>query len=161
MFKLLIEENKLNRLYCDNFISYKDQVKEKSKNFKEDIDLLPLDNFTHTQNLKARLEFVNVLLANNLWKIKEDPIDFLYTLLLVDPISEKDSNEFYSWIKKIIEEDVVPQEKIYNLFTEKICLNNCANLSIQAFDSYLKVFLDFNEREKNLKYLKNVQLKIK
>ena len=156
MYKLLIEDNKLNSLFCNNFKTYKEFVKEKSMNFKDDIDLLPIDNFTHTQNLKARLEFITTLLSNNLWKIQEDPIDFLYSIMIVESISEKDTNEFFFWIKKIIEEDVVPQEKIYNLFTEKICLGNCHNLSLQAFDSYLKVFLDFNEREKNLKYLKNV-----
>ena len=157
LYKLLIEDNKLNNLFCKNFVFYKEFVNEKSKNFKDDIDLLPIDNFTHSQNVKARLEFVNILLSNNLWKMKEDPIDFLYSILLDDYISEKDSHEFYNWIKKIIEEDVIPQERIYNLFSEKICRNSCNNLSIQAFDSYLKVFLDFNERERNLKYIKNVR----
>lgn len=157
----LVNENELDNLYINNFKNYKELVKNqmKSKDVK-DVDLLALDNFTHSQNLKARLEFINVLINNNLWKVSNvDPIDFLYDTLVLNNISDKDVQEFYKWIKKTIDMNVEleTEERIFKLFNDKICKDtiSCQNLSIQALESYLKVFLNINFKANNLYYYKD------
>jgi len=47
-------------------------------------------------------------------------------------------------------------DKLFIIFTEKICKDkkSCQNLTFQAFESYLKVFLDKNQRKNLLKYNK-------
>ena len=154
---LLFEENSLVNLYCKNFKDYNNKIKAIVKNWNQDIDLIPLDNFTHTQNLKARLNFINTLLSNKLWNESSiDPIDFLYLILIENANSEKDKLEFFKWIKTTIENkiEVETEEKIFKLFNDKICMDvkSCQNLSIHAFDSYLRVFLNVNQSGSKLTY---------
>jgi ubiquitin carboxyl-terminal hydrolase 34 len=154
----LIEKEKIVKLYIKNFTEYKIQVKAmvENKNWSKDIDLLPFDNFTYSQNIRARLNFLDILIGENVWNIQPDPIDFIFEVLNNNPICEKDSQEFYKWIKKFIEKNLSfeMEEKIFNLFNNKICSDNkkCQNLSIQAFESYLKIFLDINKIKENLDY---------
>ena len=154
----LIEKEKIVKLYITNFTEYKLQVKAmvENKNWSKDIDLLPFDNFTYSQNIRARLNFLDILIRENVWNIQPDPIDFIFEILNNNPICEKDSQEFYKWIKKFIEKNLSfeMEEKIFNLFNNKICSDNkkCQNLSIQAFESYLKIFLDINKIKENLDY---------
>ena len=76
--------------------------------------------------------------------------------MINDSLSEKDSQEFYIWIKKFIEknDNMDIEEKMFDLFNNKICSDSkkCQNLSIQAFESYLKLFLDINKKNKYLDY---------
>ncbi len=154
----LIEQEKIVKLFINNFTEYKTQVKAMvdNKNWSKDIDLLPFDNFTYSQNIRARLNFLDLLISQNVWVIEPDPIDFIFEILNNNPICEKDTQEFYKWIKKFIEKNLSfeMEEKIFNLFNNKICSDNkkCQNLSIQAFESYLKIFLDINKNKDNLEY---------
>lgn len=154
----LIEKEKIVKLYIKNFSDYKIQVKAmvENKNWTKDIDLLPFDNFTYSQNIRARLNFLDILIGENIWNIDPEPIDFIFEILNNNPICEKDTQEFYKWIKKFIEKNLSfeIEEKIFNLFNNKICSDNkkCQNLSIQAFESYLKIFLDINKIKENLDY---------
>jgi len=156
--KNFIEKDKIVNLYIKNFTEFKNKVKAmiENKNWTKDIDLLPFDNFTYSQNLRARLNFLNILISEGVWNIDPDPIDFIFEILNNNPICEKDSQEFYKWIKKFIEKNLSfeIEEKIFNLFNNKICSDSkkCQNLSIQAFESYLKVFLDINKIKENLDY---------
>lgn len=158
--RLLVTDYKLSTLFCNNFTKYVTYVKEKSKNWTQDIDLLPLKEFSHSQNVRARLQFLNILLNQKLWDYKSsDPIDFIYSVLIEQgAISEKDKQEFYLWVNKSLEQyvDYETQEKIFKLFNDKICKDtkSCQNLSIQAFDTYLKIFLDINTRNNHLNYQK-------
>jgi ubiquitin carboxyl-terminal hydrolase 34 len=155
---LLLQNNKLVTLFCDGFIKYINVVKEKAKNWTQDIDLLPLKDFSHSQNIKARLQFINVLISQRLWGVSEnDPIDFVYTNLIENgDICEKDKQEFFIWISKSLESyvDYETQEKIFKLFNDKICkdVKSCQHLTSQAFDTYLKIFLDINARNNLLNY---------
>ena len=157
------------KLFCVNFKNYKAQMQDKSKNWNQDIDLLPaIDGFNHTQNLKARMDFVNTLILNNIWRTEHnDPIYFLYEILIENSISVKDKNEYFNWIMNLLEqkeknEDKGTEDKIFKIFNEKICKDqeSCKNLSIQAFESYLKVFLNVNSSNNYLyvsKYIMNVR----
>jgi hypothetical protein len=155
---LLIQNNRLVNLFCENFIKYINTVKEKAKNWNQDIDLLPLKDFSHSQNIRARLQFINCLIQHKLWNVSEkDPIDFIYsTLIEQGNICEKDKQEFYLWISKSLESyvDFETQEKIFKLFNDKICKDtkSCQHLSIQAFDTYLQIFLDINSKSNLLNY---------
>jgi len=157
---LLIKDSYLCKLYCKNFNDYISYVKEKSKNWTQDIDLLPLNScFSHTQNVQGRLEFLNTLINQNLWSLSDvQPIDFLYNILIVNSICEKDNLEFYEWVKRILKRsnNTDLEEKIFTLFSSKICKDqrSCKSLSIQAFESYLKVFLNLNQAKKKLKFSK-------
>jgi hypothetical protein len=152
--RLLIEDNKLIKLFCKNFISYTSYVREKAKGWNQDIDLLPLKEFSHSQNIRARLQFINTLISCRLWK-DSDPVEFVYYNLIQDAISEKDKQEFYIWVNKTLERyvDYETEERIFKLFNEKIC-TDCRNLSIQAFDTYLSIFLDINTKNNLLSYSK-------
>jgi ubiquitin C-terminal hydrolase len=161
--RLLVDSDNLVNLFRKNFVTYMQYVREKVKNIGteiRDIDLLPLrDEFNHSQNLKARLNFLNTLLTLKLWKVSEDPIHFVYTTLIEQgALSEKDKNEFFNWIKNAIERNVdfETEQKIFKLFNEKLCndTKSCQNLSIEAFDTYLKVFLDINSQSGSLTYSK-------
>jgi len=154
---LLFQQNSIVQLYCKNFTDYNTKIKGIVKNWNQDIDSIPLDNFTHSQNLKARLNFINTLLTNKLWLNSEmEPIDFLYDILIENANSEKDKLEFFKWIKRTIENKVESETegKIFNLFNDKICkdVKSCQNLSIHAFDSYLRVFLNVNQSSGKLSY---------
>ena len=157
---LLVENDSLVNLFCNSFSKYLNMVREKSKNWIQDIDLLPLkDNFSHSQNIKSRLQFISTVLSLKLWKIKDDPIEFVFKNLIEQGlISMKDKREFFNWIKNYIDSsvDYSTEEKIFELFNGKICndTKSCQNLSIEAFDTYLKIFLDINSQRGNLKYHK-------
>lgn len=159
----LIEKERIVKLFIQNFTQYKNHVKAmvENKNWSKDIDLLPFDNFTYSQNIRARLNFLDILISENIWSIEPDPIDFIFEMLNNNPICEKDTQEFYKWIKKFIEKNLSfeMEEKIFNLFNNKICSDNkkCQNLSIQAFESYLKIFLDINKIKENLDYTYHVR----
>ena len=154
----LVEKEKIVELFIKNFREFKETVKNMlvNKNWGKDIDLLPIDNFSYSQNLRARLNFVNILIAEDSWKISPDPIDFIYEILNDVPLSQKDTQEFYKWIKKLIEKNISyeTEEKIFALFNDKICSDSkkCQDLSIQAFESYLRVFLDINKIKNFLEY---------
>jgi len=156
--------NKINELYKVNFKRYKQNALEKAKNYTQDIDTLPIDNFTHSQNLRGRLEFINSLISANLWDSSEDPIMFLYNILIEKPISEKDKIEFFNWIMNLIENNIdqETEEKIYNIFNSKICKDQkcCQTLSIQAFESYLRIFLNINSRKNNINLTRNFAMVI-
>ena len=131
----------------------KNLLKEKTNEF----DALLIDNFIHTNNIKARIDFLNNLVSNNLWQLN-DPIDFLYTNLYENSLSDKDKSEFFKFIQNKLE--IFPSnklvEKLFNIFTQNICKEQkrCQNLTFQAFESYLKVFLDKNKRNYLLQYNK-------
>lgn len=154
----IVEKSKIVDLFIKNFTDFKACIKAmlENKNWNKDIDLLPFDNFTYSQNLRARLHFLNILILENVWTSDIDPIDFVFEILNNNSLSEKDSQEFYKWIKKFIERNlsIEMEEKIFNLFNNKICADSkkCQNLSIQAFESYLRVFLDINKIKENLEY---------
>ena len=155
--KLLFEENSIVKLFCKNFKDYNNKIKVIVKNWNQDIDLIPLDNFTHTQNLNARLNFINTLITKKLWNESSiDPIDFLYQILIENANSEIDKLEFFKWIKRTIENkiEVETEEKIFKLFNDRICMDvkSCQNLSIHAFDSYLRIFLNINQSGSKLSY---------
>jgi len=145
-------------LFVKNFKTFKTNVKNliESKNWNKDIDNLPLDNFTYSENIRARLRFFNILIVKNIWNSFEESIDFIFNIMINDSLSEKDSQEFYIWIKKFIEknDNMDIEEKMFDLFNNKICSDSkkCQNLSIQAFESYLKLFLDINKKNKYLDY---------
>lgn len=152
-----------------NFKDYMAKVKGSAKNLtqSQDIDLIPCtgDTFTHTQNIKARIEFLNTMLSNQLWDTqKVDPINFLYEILINQGITLKDHNEYYSWIMTILESNKNSDidDKIFQIFCEKICGNaeNYRNLTIQAFDSYLKVFINVNNKANKI-YLYEYKKKTK
>ena len=123
-----------------------------------DVDKVVLnDKFSHSQNIKSRLTFLNVLLDNKLWDYDDcDPIIFVYTILVENKISIKDEMQFYSWAKASITkaEFNETEKKIFDLFTNKICINeeSIQTLSSEGFDTFLKVFIDYNIKN-NLLYI--------
>jgi hypothetical protein len=145
-------------LFVKNFKDFKTNAKHliEIKNWNKDIDILPLDNFTYSENIRARLRFFNILIVKKIWNSFDESIDFIFNIMINDSLSEKDSQEFYIWIKKFIEknENMEIEEKIFDLFNNNICSDSkkCQNLSIQAFESYLKLFLDINKKNKFLDY---------
>lgn len=115
------------------------------------------DGFTHSNNIKVRLDFLNVLTYLNLYI--EDPIDFLFNNLYLSPANtDKDKSEFFKYVKKKMDNDLTETliDKLFNIFTDKICIDqkNCQVLPYQAFESYLKVFLENNQKKNLLKYNK-------
>lgn len=163
--KFLFETHNILELFCKNFSEYSQLIGEKLKNWTQDIDLLPLDNFTHTQHLKARLNFFNNLITQKVFDTdKFDPISFLYETLVVNGKSDKEKSEFYKWIKTIIDNklDEKTEKTIFKLFNECICsdLKSIQHLTIYAFDSYLRVFLSINQSAEKLTYITNESKKI-
>ena len=154
---ILIKKNIVD-LFVKNFKDFKANAKNliEIKNWNKDIDILPLDNFTYSENIRARLRFFNILIVKKIWDSFDESIDFIFNIMINDSLSEKDSQEFYIWIKKFIEknENMEIEEKIFDLFNNNICSDSkkCQNLSIQAFESYLKLFLDINKKNKFLDY---------
>ena len=153
---LLIKNCVLNRLFCQNFVKYYNLAREKQKTVSQDFDSLLIDNFTHSQNIKARMDFLYCLISNNRWQMEEGPIDFLFNIIYCNALDDKDKNEFYRFVQKKMENDNSTElmEKVFNIFTQRICKDrkSCQNLSFQAFESYLKVFLDLNQRKNALKF---------
>ena len=165
--KLLIEDKALYKIYKESFKSYISFVKEKFEIFSKenanspisnDVDKVVLnDKFSHSQNIKSRLTFLNVLLDNKLWDYDDcDPIIFVYTILVENKISIKDEMQFYSWAKASITKTEFneTEKKIFDLFTNKICINeeSIQTLSSEGFDTFLKVFIDYNIKN-NLLYI--------
>lgn len=158
--EILFIRNNLIEIFINNFTNYSVTIKEKLKTWNQDIELIPLDSFNHSQHIRARLNFLNIIISNQLWKgTAIDPIDFLYEILIHNSNCDNDNLEFYKWIKTIIENkvDSETEQKIFMLFNNKICkdLKGCQNLSIHAFDSYLKVFLNINQSQEKLSYFRN------
>jgi hypothetical protein len=162
-FKDIFTEEILNKkdlvnLFIKNFKDFKTHVKNllETKNCNKDIDNLPLDNFTYSENIRARMRFLYILIIKNIWSSFEESIDFIFNIMITESIHEKDNQEFFIWVKKFIEknDNMEIEEKIFDLFNNKICSDNkkCQTLSIQAFESYLKLFLDINKKNKNLDY---------
>lgn len=112
--------------------------------------------------MQGRLDFINSLISKKLWSLSDqEPIDFLYVTLVDNAVSEKDKLEFYSWIKGTMDKQVSGdiEKKIFDLFVNKICKDqkSCQSLSLPAFDSYLKVFLNINYVKSKLKYERNIR----
>jgi ubiquitin carboxyl-terminal hydrolase 34 len=155
--RLLIEGNNIISLFIDNFTQYRNRVKSiVAKSNSQDV----LENLEHGQQIKARLDFTNVLIYHSLWKMdnNNNPIDFLYETLVCDAICERDIQEFFKWIKVILDKSTDHQieDKIFKLFNERICKDttSCQQLSIQALESYLKVFLHINSKAGNFNSFK-------
>ena len=180
-FKLLenlinfIEDKAMcKELLIQSFRDYKDAWK-KTEKLNKGFEEIYVDNYSHERNLQHRLDFLNILIKKNIWSIEEtdpanNPIDFLYEILHNDPISENDKSEFYSWINTLLmnkamssrDEEVVTEskgnsafveEKVFILFNDKILSSeNIKYLVFSAFDSYLKLFFEFNKKLKLLNF---------
>jgi hypothetical protein len=155
---ILFKDNLLVNLFCDNFIKYKKSILEQlKKNNNINPEQIIFDNFPHPVHIKNRLEFSSLLVSLNLFdNTNIDHINFLYDILIDDAIYEGDKQEFYNYIKKTLEKNSDPkiEEKIFRIFDTKICKDakSCQTLSLQAFESYLTIFLDINSRANNLSY---------
>ena len=169
LFELLIENNNLIVKFIENFINYQNIVKEKIKVFENGVDNFTFDGFSHSLNLKSRLDFLNILIKEKIWtndaKLTQ-PIDFIYHILVEKGINEEDKLEFYKWVNSTIENPELKiegfDETIFKIFVEKISKNEgFNNLTIHAFDSYLKVFLEVNSKSSNVHYSSLYQVKFK
>lgn len=149
----------------NNLEEYRKAVKclTKTKNWNKDLDLLPIDSFNYTQNMRIRLEFFMFFIFKKIWiqnSPYEDQILYIYHILVEDQITEKDNLEFYLWIKNLLNSNNMNYEieqNIFSLFNTKIFndLKNCQSLSIQGFESYLKIFLNINKKHELLNYYYN------
>jgi len=160
----IIDLKDFSNYLIENFEEFRNLVKEtiKNKNWNKDIDLLNVDNQTYTENLKIRLSIISLMVIKKIWKNDQDPILLVFKILIQNSICEKDNFIFYEWIQYLLNSEKLSFEnetKIFNLFNETICADNkkCQNLSIHAFESYLKIFLDINKRNNLLDfYMENV-----
>lgn len=152
--KPVVDMNEFIKCFIVNFKEYRSLVKSaiKNKNNSKDNELFAnIDNFTYSKNIRKRLGIISSLIFRNIWHYETDPIDLVYDFLMEDSISEKDNLIFYEWIKFLVNAEKLNFESetnIFNLFNKKICADSkkCQNLSIQGFESYLKIFLDVNKK---------------
>jgi ubiquitin C-terminal hydrolase len=136
---------KLLQIFIFDFKNYLEYEIEKS-GFKEHKFL---------DHIRNRLNLATNLIQNNLWKESNiqglnvpNAIDFLYDSL--SEHSQLAEREFYNWIKNLITTtklDNRTEEKLFSLFNEKISRSSKRSMSIEAFESFMKVFLDINSRE--------------
>ena len=154
----IINDHLLN-LFKDNFYKYISIAKETitKENYTEDIDKLIIDNFTHLQNIKKRMECF-LLLINNFYT-EFDFLPFAQDVLIDKAVSPNDQLIFYDFVKDYISnnEDSVNQEKktklreqLFKIFTEK----NQANITLSQFELFIAIFFDMNHGKINYEYKK-------
>jgi len=150
--KLLLKNDYIVKLFYENFKAYKNCAREivnKLNLYENAEDLIMYDNFSHSQHIKIRLDFVQLLQSLSIFS-KNDFIQFVYDILIEDSVTHFDKKEFYNYIQKVLENkaDSLTEERIYKIYEEKICKDtkSCQDLSIQAFESFLKIFLDVNSQ---------------
>lgn len=150
MNRLIVENNNLVNNFCKNFDAYMETAKEKSQGSNEDPDLLAIDDFPHSKNVKSRLDFIKVMLKFNLWKIEKEAVVYVHEILMGKLLCENDYNLFFNWINELLDEGIYDEERIYKLFEENICKNDCHNLTKKSFECYLKIFLNLNQALMNI-----------
>lgn len=157
--KPIIDLNEFINSLLKNFEEYRKLIKNTihNKNWTKDIDLLSIDNFSYSKNIRKRLGIINTIIFKKIWVHESDPIILVFNYLIEDSLSEKDNFIFYEWIQYLLNSeklDFDKETKIFNLFNDNICADNkkCQHLSIQAFESYLKIFLDINKKNNLLDF---------
>ena len=159
--KLLFENNNLIYKFIENFKTYQKSIKKKLNELSEiEFKNFSFDGFSHQINIKSRIDFMNLLIKEKKWTDEinlSKPIDFIYQILVENGINEDDKSEFYNWLNKSMVNSEQKSEgfndTVFKIFNEKISKNEgFTNLSLNAFNSFLKVFLDVNSIAKNLNF---------
>ena len=113
--------------------------------------------------MKLLISIINILIESKLWNITEDnditnPIEFIYSILVEQSSLKLANKEYFKWLSEFLDKtsnyNLINQEKTFKLFNERILLSesNCKEIDLNAFNSYLKIFLDYNKTKDNLNY---------
>lgn len=160
---LLLNDHKLQKCFLKSLKNFIEQSFRKGKILDES-----------NREINERVLFFNFLVDNSiLWDNSIKPHEFLYDLFSISHVESNQKNDkslrtaymnnFYKWIKEYLDdhqqEDV--KMEIFNIFNNRICKDKSSlqNLTLNAFDSYMFIFLDINSYgEEKLRYFKSVIL---
>ena len=155
----LIDDDNLLKLFKDNFLLYKNIAKEKSKNCKNEQNLI-IDGFSHEDNMKFRVLFL----------IKSIPIlypkfnffEFLKEICLNGPVFQSDKLFFYEFMKKFIlesnisgntkEQKITIETQLFNMLTEE----NKNELNSSQYNLYIEIFLGINNTKELISDYKKI-----
>ena len=158
--KDFVADEKLLNLYKNNFINYIERIKEQIKS-KKDLVINPdeeiIDNYSHTINIKKRIEFLNKWIT--LIYPAFDFVPFLKEILLSNPVSQNDEIIFYEFIQKYISESSLNENKIRKEKKDKMkeqlfqnfIENDQSNMTFSEFKLFISIFLGINSS--NICYL--------
>ncbi len=166
---ILFERNNLIKGFVDNFAIYQKSVKERAKGISLlELKNMSFDGFTHYQNIKTRIDFMNHLIKEKLWSNENylvKPIDFIFHILFENGVNDEDKSEFFKWLNSNIDKLELNSEEndesLFKIFTEKISSSaGFTNLTLNAFHCFLKVFFEVNSKENKLQYKKLFQVRL-
>ena len=116
-----------------------------------------IDNYSHTINIKKRIEFLNKWIT--LIYPAFDFVPFLKEILLSSPVSQNDEIIFYEFIQKYISESSLNENKIRKEKKDKMkeqlfqnfIENDQSNMTFSEFKLFISIFLGINSS--NICYL--------
>ena len=156
----VIDNDKLLIFFNENFESYKKRAKEAVKDDKTNHKNLMIDENSHENNMKYRINFLIKIIP-----ILYPMFDFfslMKEICLVNPIFESDKSFFYDSMEKFISEvnkDIIEnaseeknaiKEQLFNMLANE----NKSNISSTQFNLYIKLFLEINSHRNFLTYFK-------
>ncbi|KAJ5074266.1 ubiquitin carboxyl-terminal hydrolase [Anaeramoeba ignava] len=132
------------RIYLLNSIEVTNSLKKtrtENKLLQDKQDFVPnpsgllAGNLSHLEEIKIRLSFIETILSKSKITIAYEQIERIWELIVDNPITEKEVDVFFDWLRKI---RVVLKEDEVKLETYTKLMNNHTNSEISELESIQK-----------------------
>ncbi|ETO28198.1 hypothetical protein RFI_08932 [Reticulomyxa filosa] len=135
------------------------EQKEMDEEYFSIINQMKDSKCIYLEEIKQRLEFLDLLLNKSNIRLKKDHIDIIWDIMVVNCLTPQEREEVFKWFQKVMDgfeykslEDGIPEHLFVNKFLRDILPEW---LSLPAYESFEKFFLFVNQSKGNIQMVEN------
>ncbi len=150
IIKLLIEEYSIIQIIVDNVTSYHFHfVKDRSMLIREmEADRIELvSGCSHNDYTTEIFSFFNLITLTQYSMIFDEiTIESLYNVFVENPLTKKEINLFFMWLKEADDKKLVPRDSYQKIFNKMVLSDKIefANISIDFYNTIWNIFISIN-----------------
>lgn len=149
------EKNDLIDLLLNDIKQYKETVKDISKKkYLKKNKKLDKSHFSHIDNIRIRLGFLEYILTNSSLLLNSNQIDIFWNSLVKNSLHKDEKIMAFDWLENALRTSSQLEESaIHNLFVTQMTKMDFKRLSFSGYNLFEKFFLYLNEKNSRIKRL--------
>ena len=149
LMKLIVDDYSIFTVLIKNLINYHNYAISKIESINdEELKIIFFqEECTHRDIVVEVFSFLSVMICHQTQIIFDnDSIKTMYSIFVETPISSKDSNLFFKWLKEADDKKLIPSDSYHNIFTKMVKSEKLefTNINIELFNTIWNIFITIN-----------------